>query len=148
MAYALYSDVQAMLPQAVAISSESYPTLTSVNGWLDQYSSDVNITLTAAGFTTVPVATTDTDKYNKCKLMVAQRVAYQVMLVRSTNYDPQRKPFWADYKKDFEDFLATLAKGLWPLPVDSDLLPSSRTMDAETNGDANMQPLITRDREY
>ena len=148
MAYGVYTDVQGLLPERMAISNESYPTLTTVNSWLDQYSGEVDVALAISGAAVIPIDAGDTAKYNMTKLKVTQRVAYQYMLVKSTNRDPQRKPYWEDYKKDFDAFIENVMKGIWPLAAGADSLPSSRTMDAETNNDPTMQPRFSNDREY
>lgn len=109
--YADGDDVQALINAlggaTVTLGIASTPTLTQVEGWLDEYAAMVDARLTARGYSTVPASGTND------KLLIGHYVA-QRGAARAFNagfmYDetPDKVQVWID---EWNEFLKGLDKG-------------------------------------
>lgn len=139
--YVAVADVQALLPETLQLSDESFPTQAQVTVWCGDISSILNVEFGAAGVT-LPIS--DTDQLANLKRYSAKKLVYDILSLRTTNRDPKLKPYWETFNDEWDALIKFIRDGMWPKPSGSSGLPSSRTMDAEGDTETpGIQPVFT-----
>jgi hypothetical protein len=121
MSYCVAEDVQILLGFDTTFSASTIPTLTQVNGVIDQVTAEIDMLLASAGVG-VPVANTTLLSYlkMKCASGTACRIG-MTYFSNSTGVDGTQPKFYCDDYQEFKDsikenpekFLAAFSSGIF-----------------------------------